>query len=70
MNHFTTRELAELLGTLEWRVRRLYEDGTLPEPPRFGGKRAIPRTAVAAVVEALRARNWLPAEEPEPCGSN
>lgn len=61
--HYTTRELAEFVGTDEWRVRRLFEDGTLPEPERFGGKRAIPSDLVPSVVDALRDRGWLPAAE-------
>ena len=57
---FSTRDVADLLGTQEWRVRRLFEDGTLPEPGRFAGKRAIPREMIPAIVDALRARGWLP----------
>ncbi len=57
---FSTREVADLFGTKEWRVRRLYEDGTLPEPPRFVGKRAIPRDRLPGIVDALRSRGWLP----------
>lgn len=60
---FTTRQLAELLGTDTWRVRRLFEDGTLPEPPRFGDRRAIPREMIPAICDALRSRGWLPATE-------
>lgn len=56
---YSTREMADLLGTLTWRVRRLYEDGTLPEPPRFAGNRAIPRQSIPAIVDALRDRCWL-----------
>ncbi len=58
---FTTREIAQLLGSSTWRVRRLFEDGTLPEPPRFGGKRAIPRAALPSIIDALRARGWMEA---------
>ena len=57
---FTTRQLADLLGTDTWRVRRLFEDGTLPEPGRFAGKRAIPGATIPSVVDALRTRGWLP----------
>ena len=57
---FTTREVAEILGTDEWRVRRLFEDGTLPEPPRFAGKRAISSDLIPAIVDGLRLRGWLP----------
>jgi len=56
---FSTREMADLLGVDTWRVQRLFEDGTLPEPSRFAGKRAIPRTMVAQILDALRARGWL-----------
>ncbi len=59
----STREVAELLGTETWRVQRLFEDGTLREPARFAGKRAIPRRMLPRITEALRARGWLPAAE-------
>jgi hypothetical protein len=61
--HFTTRQVAELYGTVEWRVRRLFEDGTLSEPDRFGGKRAIHRDSLPAILDALRARGWVSQEE-------
>ena len=63
MNHLTTRELANLLGTEEWRVRRLFELGRIREPSRFGGKRAIPKTWIPAIVDALRQRGWM--QDPE-----
>ncbi len=59
---FTTREVADLLGTDEWRVRRLFETKALPETPRFAGKRAIPRETLPAIVDALRDRGWLPSK--------
>lgn len=59
----STREVAEFLGTDEWRVRRLFEDGTLQEPQRFAGKRAIPANLIPQIVDALRARGWLPPRE-------
>lgn len=58
--HLTTEEAAGLLGTDTWRVRRLFEDRTLPEPERFAGKRAIPREQLVVIIDALRARGWLP----------
>lgn len=61
---FTTRGLAELLNAREWQVRRLFEDGTLPEPTKFGGKRAIPSEMIPTIIDALRARGWLPASMP------
>ena len=66
MNHiFTTGQLAKILRTDEWRVRRLFEDGTLAEPPKFGGKRAIPSELIPAIVDALRNRGWLPCQVKE-----
>ena len=59
---FSTSEIAHLLASEEWRVRRLFEDGTLPEPDRFAGKRAIPRELIPTIVDALRGRGWLPDE--------
>ena len=56
----TPRETADLLGTQTWRVRRLFEDGTLSEPSRFAGKRAISGESIPAIVDALRDRGWLP----------
>ena len=55
----STRELADLLGTDAWRVRRLFEDGTLAEPSRFAGKRVIPGTLIPSICDALRDRGWL-----------
>ncbi len=59
-SHNTTRELADILGAKEWQVRRVFELGIVEEPPRFGGKRAIPRETIPQVVDALRLRGWLP----------
>ena len=59
----STRDIADMLGTQTWRVRRLFEDGTLPEPGRLGGNRAIPSSMLPSIVDALRARGWLPQPE-------
>ena len=59
---FSTADVAELFGSDEWRVRRLYESGTLPEPPRFAGRRLIRRADLPAILDALRDRGWLPVE--------
>jgi hypothetical protein len=56
---FSTRDLAELLGVETWRVRRIFEDGTLPEPSRFAGRRVIAPELVPLIVQALRDRGWL-----------
>ena len=49
----TTREVAELLGVETWRVQRVFEHGDLPEPARFGGRRAIQSDSLPAIVDAL-----------------
>jgi hypothetical protein len=56
-------ELADTLSVQSWRIARLFELGILPEPPRIGRQRCIPKAMVPQVVDALRARGWLP--EPE-----
>ena len=56
---FSTAELAAILGTDEWRVRRLFEAKVIDEPERFAGKRAICSSQIPAIVDALRARGWL-----------
>ena len=56
----TTGELAIFLGTDEWRIRRIFECGAVPEPKRFGGKRAIPQSMIPVIVDELRSRGWLP----------
>lgn len=58
-NFYSTREVADFVGSDEWRVRRLFEDGTLPEPSRFAGKRVIHSELIPAIVDALRARGWI-----------
>ena len=57
----TTGEVAELLGVDVWRVRRLYESGMLPEPPRAGAYRLIPKADLPRIIDAMRQRGWLPA---------
>ena len=66
MPHFySTREVADLFGCATWQVRRLFEDGTLNEPPRFAGKRAISRDQLPDILDALRARGWIPSGNQE-----
>ena len=57
---FSTADVARILEVESWRIRRLFEDGTLSDPGRFAGKRAIPGSMIPAIVDALRARHWLP----------
>lgn len=53
---FATHEIADLLGAETREVRRLFEDGTLTEPPRCDGQRAIPAELVPAIIRSLAAR--------------
>ena len=57
---YSTQDVASFLGVETWRIRRLYEDGTLPEPERFAGKRVIQSELIPAILDALRDRGWLP----------
>lgn len=67
----TTAQAAETLsvqirlpsGVREWQVRRVFEDGDLPEPPKFGGKRMVAPDLLPAILGAVRARGWLEPEE-------
>jgi len=61
----TTREIGDLLGQPEWRIRRV-ADELVPPVSRFGGKRAITRGRIPAIVAALLARGWLPETEVAP----
>ncbi len=58
--NFSTADVANLLGVPTWKIQRLFAQRTLPEVPRFAGKRCIPRAMLPAIVDALRSRGWLP----------
>lgn len=64
----TTSQVAELLSIEPWRVQRLFEDGTLSEPEKFGGRRAIPATMLPLIMDALRRRRWLEPTLPDGVG--
>jgi hypothetical protein len=57
---FTTGALARRFGCREWQVRRLFERGILPEPPRVGCYRFVPSENVPAVEAALLRARYLP----------
>jgi hypothetical protein len=63
VNCYSTREIAVTLGVETWKVQRLFEDGDLPEPTRFAGKRLIRGESLPEIVDALRARGWLRQQE-------
>lgn len=56
----TTAEVARHYAVDAWRVRRVFERGDVPEPPRFMGRRLVPRSSLPAIRRALVARGWLP----------
>ncbi len=58
-DYYSTREVGRLLKQPIWRVQRLFEDGDLPEPQRFAGKRAIAAATLPSLIEAMRARGWI-----------
>ena len=66
MDFYTTSQIGTLLGVETWRVARLYETGAISEPPRFAGRRAIPKNQIPQIVDALRERGWLPICENTP----
>lgn len=57
---FSTADVARLMGVPRWKVARLFENGTLPEPARVGNQRAIPRELIPVISSALSKRGWLP----------
>jgi DNA-binding transcriptional MerR regulator len=60
---YTTGDVAERYGIPEWRVRRLYERGILPEPARAGTYRLIRAEDLPGVENALRRAGYLPNAE-------
>lgn len=60
---YTTREIAELFHQPLWHIQRLFEDGNVPEPGRFAGKRIILSEQIPAIAEALKARGWIRPQE-------
>lgn len=61
----TTGEVASLLNVEPWRVRRLFEDGTFPEPVRLGLYRLIDEALVPRIAAEMRQRGWLPSPSTE-----
>ena len=55
---FTTKQVAQMLDCEVWQVRRIFTEGDLPEPPKFGGKRVIYKKLVPQIAKALTARGW------------
>ena len=60
---FSTADIARLLNVPTWKVRRLFEEGTLADPARIGNQRAIPREMIPEIIAALEARGWMPVSQ-------
>jgi hypothetical protein len=60
----TIGQVGDELKVQSWKVRRLYERGLLPEPPRLGRNRWIARSSLSAVREALLAHGYLKPAQP------
>jgi hypothetical protein len=58
----TIGAVARHFGCQSWQVRRLFESGKLPEPPRVGAYRVISPEDLPRVEAALRAVGYLPRE--------
>ena len=56
---YSLGEVAKRFGCQLWQVRRLFERGILPEPPRVGQYRVIPEGDLSRVEEALRSVGYL-----------
>ena len=57
----TLPEVARRCGVPVWCVRRLYERGLLPAPPRAGQYRLVHPADLPAIEAALRRAKYLPA---------
>jgi hypothetical protein len=55
----TVPEAAAELGVRAWQVRRLFELGKLPAPPRAGLTRLIRRSDLPRIRQALIAAGYL-----------
>jgi DNA-binding transcriptional MerR regulator len=58
----TIGAVAKHFGVTAWKVRRLFENGTLPQPARVGAYRVIPITDLPQIEAALRKCGYLPPE--------
>lgn len=57
--YFTVGAVAIRFGCRPWQVRRLFERGLLPQPPRVGAYRVIPAADLPRVEAALRLAGYL-----------
>lgn len=62
----TLGDLARRYNLPLWAIRRVFERGLVPEPPRVGPFRVVAEADVPAVEAALRTAGYLSAESPTP----
>jgi hypothetical protein len=62
-NPLTIGQVAKRFGCRPWQVRRLFESGKLPEPPRVGCYRVFFVEQLPEIEAALRAAGYWPKEE-------
>jgi hypothetical protein len=60
--YLTVGAIAARLGCRPWQVRRLFERGLLPQPPRVGAYRVIPAADLPKVKAALCRAGYLVGE--------
>ncbi len=60
--YLTVGEAAMRLHCLEWRLRRVFERGLLPEPLRLGRYRLIPVADLPKIQKAMEDVGYLPAK--------
>jgi DNA-binding transcriptional MerR regulator len=58
----TIGAVAQRVGCRPWQIRRLFERGLLPEPPRVGAYRVVPVADLPKIIDALREAGYLPKE--------
>jgi hypothetical protein len=61
----TLGQVARHFGRPTWMVRRLFERGILPPPPRVGQNRIVHAEDLPVIAEAMRQVGYLPPAEPE-----
>lgn len=54
----STADVATACHVPDWKIRRLFEDGNLPEPPRVSGRRVFDQSMIPQIIQALVQRGW------------
>jgi hypothetical protein len=54
----STADVAAMYRVPDWKIRRLFEDGNVAEPPQISGRRIIDQSTLPQIVKALCDRGW------------